>query len=71
MLYRVENIVRKGEIACYKQFHLFSQCFPQQYIYLVDQNAALCGNWLKAFSHFTTRFRKPLLSGLLKLWIVL
>ena len=25
--YRVENIVRKGEIACYKQFLLFSQCF--------------------------------------------
>ena len=23
----VENIVRKGEIACYKQFLLFSQCF--------------------------------------------
>ena len=27
--YRVENFVRKGEIACYKQFLLFSQCFPQ------------------------------------------
>ena len=24
----VENIVRKGEIACNKQFLLFSQCFP-------------------------------------------
>ena len=23
----VEDIVRKGEIACYKQFLLFSQCF--------------------------------------------
>ena len=23
----VENIVRKGEIACFKQFFLFSQCF--------------------------------------------
>ena len=23
----VENIARKGEIACYKQFLLFSQCF--------------------------------------------
>ena len=23
----VENIVRKGEIACYKQFLFFSQCF--------------------------------------------
>ena len=28
MSYRIENIVRKGEIACYKQFLLFSQCFP-------------------------------------------
>ena len=33
MPYSVENIVRKGEIACYKQFLLFSQCFPQLYIY--------------------------------------
>ena len=31
--YRVENIVRKGEIACNKQYLLFSQCFPQLYIY--------------------------------------
>ena len=30
--YRVENIVRKGKIACYKQLLLFSQCFPQLYI---------------------------------------
>ena len=26
--YRIENIVRKEEIACYKQFLLFSQYFP-------------------------------------------
>ena len=38
MPYRVENIVRKGEIACYQQFLLFSQCFPQLYIY----NASKC-----------------------------
>ena len=31
--YRVENIVRKGEIVCYKQFLLFSHCFPQLYIF--------------------------------------
>ena len=31
---RVENIVEKGEIACFKQFLLFSQCFLQLYIYL-------------------------------------
>ena len=26
---RAGTIVRKREIACYKQFLLFSQCFPQ------------------------------------------
>ena len=25
----VENIVRKGEIARYEQFHLFPQCFQK------------------------------------------
>ena len=40
-------MVRKGEIACYKQYLLFSQCFPQLYISLVHRNAALCGNGLK------------------------
>ena len=44
--YRVENIARKGEIACYTQFLLFSQCFPQLYI-LSASNAALCGNKLE------------------------
>ena len=24
----MENIVRKGEIVCYKQFFLFSECLP-------------------------------------------
>ena len=48
--YRVENIVRKGEIACYKQFLLFSQCFPQLCIF----NAALCGNELYMY---TPRFK--------------
>ena len=41
--YRVENIVRKAEIACYQQFLIFSQCFPQLY-FLVRQNAASYGN---------------------------
>ena len=36
--YRVENIMRKGEIACYKQFLLFSHCFLHSYIYLVPKN---------------------------------
>ena len=52
--------MRKGEIAsfaCYKQFLLFSQCFPKLYI-LVCQNAALCGNGLiAAFSPFPTMFK--------------
>ena len=39
MSYGVENNVRKGEIACYKQFLLFSACFPQLYIY----SASKCG----------------------------
>ena len=34
---RVENIVRKGEIACYKQFLLFSHCFPQLYNFSVSK----------------------------------
>ena len=53
MPYRVENIVRKGEIACYKQFLFFSQCFPS-YISLVRQNAVLCGNGFTLFQ--TTNF---------------
>ena len=36
---RVENTVRKGEIACYKQFLLLSQCFPKLYIF----SASKCG----------------------------
>ena len=31
--FRIENIVRKGEIACYKQFLLSSQYFPKLYIF--------------------------------------
>ena len=34
--------MRKGEIACYKQFLLFSNCFPQLYIF----SASKCGNGL-------------------------
>ena len=29
-IYSVENIVGKGEIACYEQFLLFLQCFQKQ-----------------------------------------
>ena len=45
MLYRVQNIVRKGEIAYHKQFLLFSE-FSYSYISLVCQNVGLCGNGL-------------------------
>ena len=41
----VVNVVRKGEIACYKQFLLFSLSFPQL-ISLMRQNSRLCGNGL-------------------------
>ena len=33
--------MRKREIACYKQFFLFSQCFPQLYIVNKSENATL------------------------------
>ena len=42
--HRVENIARKGEIACYNfsfPLNVFHSC-----ISLVRQNAALCGNGL-------------------------
>ena len=48
MPHRVENIVRKGEIACYKQFLLSHNVF-HRYISLVRQNAALCGNGLTLY----------------------
>ena len=44
MPHKVENIVRKEEIACYNKFLLFSQSFSQ--LDLERQNAALCGNGL-------------------------
>ena len=44
--YRIENIVRKGEIACYKQFLLFSQCFPQLYIFSASK-CAIVLEWVK------------------------
>ena len=59
-------MVRKGEIACYKQFLTFSQFFFFYIKMLVYQNAALCGNRLmtlrmkplknQAFSLFLIRF---------------
>ena len=48
----VENIVRKGEIACFKQFLLYSM-FSTAF---VCQNAVLRGNGLK--SHVVLLFTK-------------
>ena len=48
MPYRIENIVRIGEIACNKQFLLSYNVF-QSYISLARQNAALCGNGFKTW----------------------
>ena len=40
--YRLENILRKGAIACYKQFLLFSQCFPLLYIFSESKHSIVC-----------------------------
>ena len=39
--HRAENIVRKGEIACYKQFLLYLQFFLQPYIFSVSKCSIL------------------------------
>ena len=31
----IENIVEKGEIAKFEQFHLFPQCFPETFFFYV------------------------------------
>ena len=28
----IENIMEKGEIAHFEQFHLFSECFPKAFV---------------------------------------
>ena len=54
--YRVENIVIKGEIACYKQVLLCSQCFPQ----LCILSASKYGNVLIAIRKVCSlKSRKP------------
>ena len=42
-----KTLREKEKLLVNKQFLLFSQCFPQLYISLVHQNAALCGKGLK------------------------
>ena len=45
---RVENIVRKGDIACNKKFLLFSQCFPQLYIFSGSKHGIVCNGLIKS-----------------------
>ena len=33
----IENILGKGEIACFKQFHLFLQCLPKVFFFNVSK----------------------------------
>ena len=55
MPYRVENIVRKGEIACSSNFSFSHNVFHSS-ISLVCQNAALCGNGLMDTTSHTTNY---------------
>ena len=48
MPYRVENIVRNGEIACYKQFLRFSQCFPQLHIFSLPK-CGIVWEWVNIY----------------------
>ena len=59
-MYRVEKIVRKGEIACYKQFLLFSLCFPQLYIFSASKSGIMW-QWVKhSFVTYSNSFpNKP------------
>ena len=44
--YRVETIVTKCKIACYKRFLLLSQCFPQLYIFSASK-CSIVWSWVK------------------------
>ena len=57
-LYRVENIVRKGEIACYFSNFSFSLTMFSKATDLAVQNVAMCGNGL-IHSHTMTPFDAP------------
>ena len=46
----VENTVGKGEIARYKQFLLFPQCF-QKVCFPGESKASMCGNGLMGTVH--------------------
>ena len=44
----VENTVGKGEIACYKQFLLFPQCFQKAYVPGVSKSVTVW-EWVKIY----------------------
>ena len=46
LLKRVENIVTKGEIACFEQFLLLSQSFQKSSAAEASQNVYICGKEL-------------------------
>ena len=50
----VENIVRKGEIACDKQFLLFSQCFPSYMVLIFHFKCTLTLSQTANFRPFQT-----------------
>ena len=45
---QVENTVGKGEIACYKQFLVFPQCFQKVY-FLEVSKGVIVWEWVKLF----------------------
>ena len=43
---KVENIVAKGETACYEQFLLLPQCFQKSSAAEASESVSVCGNGL-------------------------
>ena len=52
-----ENIVGKGEIACYVQFLLFPQCF-QKACFQGMSKGVIVWEWVKSLSH-NPDFKQP------------
>ena len=46
----VENTVEKGEIACYKQFLFFPQCFQKVY-FPGASKGVIVWEWVKWYNH--------------------
>ena len=75
---RVENIVGKGEIACYEQFLLFPQCFQKAcfpgaskgvivWEWVKTFPSLMRQYWLPGFSAFSTIFSKGFSPGVVKI----